>query len=156
MESRIERTAKLHKKHTWDPHSSLQTGLSQDSPLQCLLRLMKWKAHKNLQIKLLRILSGHLVSYEQTTKADWMKTSTKTQMSVFVLRWLSTIWIARENSRDLDNVMKVYTQNIGCASVTCLLCFLKSCWPEIRSPRTQCLLVKICLCCCKHADHCDR
>lgn len=56
-----------------------------------------------------------------------MKTSTKTWMSVFILRWLSTIWTAKENSRDLDGVMKGHAQNIGCASVTCLLCFLKSC-----------------------------
>lgn len=44
-----------------------------------------------------------------------MKTSLRTWMNVFILRWLSTFWIARENNRDFDSVMKVHNQNISCA-----------------------------------------
>lgn len=55
------------------------------------------------------------ISLEQPTKTRQMKTSTRTWMNVFVLRWLSTFWIARENSRDFDSVMKVHTQNMSCA-----------------------------------------
>lgn len=94
------------------------------NPTICLI--LSGKLIKNLQIKLLRILSGQLESNKQSTKAVWMKTSTKIWMNVFILRCLSVLWIARENSRDLDNVMKVHTQNIGCASVTYVCCLFSN------------------------------
>ena len=88
----------------------------------CLI-LRSGKLIKNLQIKLLRILSGHISQGDYKGRLNENKYE---KWDVFILRWLSTIWTAKENSRDLDSVMEGYAQNIGCASVTCL-CFLRSC-----------------------------